>query len=87
MLQFGPIWPAISAIPAYATPHGFNELPCAATHYHTVSSQAFVINAQGTNSRANLDRMGVGDRLDLIVRGGGQSLIMLPTGQTLAGQH
>ena len=29
----------------------------------------------------------MGDRPDLIVRGGGQSLIISPTGQTLAGPH
>ena len=81
------IWPAISAIPAYAASHGFDELSWAATRHHAVSAQAFVINAQGTNSQASLDRMGLGDRPDLIVRGGGRSSIISPTGQTLAGPH
>ena len=78
-------WPAISAIPHDPVSRFFDSISEAAAKHHALAGQTFVVNVQPCVDEDTVDRLGFGDRPDMLRTGGGWSAVVGPHGQVIAG--
>lgn len=79
------IWPGISAVKHNPRSSTFNNLAESAAIHHAVAGGVYVINAFSVVGPELIAKMGLQNRPDTIIPGGGRTAIIAPDGRVIGG--
>ena len=81
------VWPGIAALKHDPMSGVFDNVADAAIRHHALCAQSFVICSMPPIGQDTLEALGLADKPDMMVTGGGMSGIVGPNGQYITGPH